>query len=55
MYHFAYNVCVHIYFLKACQLKSRKRSAKSSKANHIWPKEIHEKVSALNITIPLLE
>lgn len=38
-----------------CQLKSRKHSAKSPKANCIWPKEIHEKVSALNITTPLLE
>lgn len=28
---------------------------KSPKANHIWPKEIHEKVSALNITTPLRE
>lgn len=46
---------IYIHFLNMCQLKSRKHSAKSPKANCIWPKEIHEKVSALNITTPLLE
>lgn len=55
--HFIYNVCtrIYIYFLNTCQLKSRKYTAISPKANRIWPKEIHEKVSALNITTPLLE
>jgi hypothetical protein len=45
----------YIRFLNTCQLKSRKHSAKGRKANRVWPKEIHEKVSVLNITTPSLE
>lgn len=55
MYHFVTYASTYIYFLNTCQLKSRKHFTKSPKANHIWAKEIHEKVSALNITTPLLE
>lgn len=34
---------IYIHSLNTCQLKSRKHSAKSPKANHIWPKEISRK------------